>query len=179
VLHLFLGETSGSGGGFAGLFSSLGLNTQTFVLDTLAFLVTVWVLKKYVYPPLVKALDSKKDELEAAVRLETEAKKSLEKAEGQAGDIVTEARSAADEILAAARDQATAQLDEARAKSEAQAQRTISEAREQLARDVSAARQTLRGETARLVASAAEAVLGEKLDAKHDAELIGRSLETK
>ncbi len=180
-MQIFLAETSGGsasgGGGFAGLFSALGLNWQTFILDTLAFLVTVWVLKKYVYPPLVKALDAKKDELEAAVRLEDEAKQSLVKAESQAGDIVAEARASADEILAAAKEQAGVQLETARAKAAAQAERTVTEAREQLARDVHAARQALKTDTAKLVADATETILDEKLDGAHDAELIGRALE--
>ncbi len=166
-------------GGIGGLFTALGLNLQSLVLNTLAFLVIVAVLGKYVYPSLIKALDAKKDELEAAVRLEREAKEALEQAGNKAEAVVAEARAAAGEILAASKEAAATQLDEARAKTEAQAARTINEAREQLAHDVSDARKTLRVETARIVAAAAETVLGEKLDSKHDAELIDRSLEIK
>jgi len=174
-MTILLAESSGIGG----LFTALGLNVQSLVLNTLAFLVIVAVLGKYVYPSLIKALDAKKDELEAAVRLEHEAKEALEKAATKADAVIAEARVAASEILAATKEAATAQLDEARAKSEAQAARTINEAREQLARDVSDARKTLRTDTARLVAAATETVLGEKLDGKHDAQLIDSSLEIK
>lgn len=163
-------------GGFGALFTALGLNVQSLVLNTLAFLVIVGVLGKFVYPTLIKALDAKKDELEAAARLEREAKTALEQAEQKADGVVSEARKAADEILATAKAEATAQIEAAQLKAAEQAKRTVTEAREQLARDVTAARQTLKGDTARLVAAATETILGEKLDEKHDAALIGRSL---
>lgn len=166
-------------GGFGGLATALGLNLQALILNTLAFFVVVWIMGKFVFPYLIKALDAKRDELESATRLEREAKASLEQAEAKAGDVVAAARATAEAILSAARADATAQLETARAKAVAQTERSVSEAREQLARDVTAARRDLRAETARLVAAAAGAVLGEKLDSEHDRALIGRSLEQK
>jgi F-type H+-transporting ATPase subunit b len=173
-----LAETSG-GGGIGDLFTALGLNFQALIGNTLAFLVIAWLLGKYVFPHLIKALDAKKDELEAATRLEREAKAALDNAEAKAGDVIAEARKSADEILAAAKADAVAQMEASQAKASAQADRTVAEAREQLARDVTAARQTLKADTAKLVAAATETVLGEKLDAGRDAALIERSLETK
>ncbi len=175
-MHIFkLAES----GGIGSLFTALGLNVQSLVLNTLAFLVIVWVLGKFVYPSLIKALDAKKDELEAAGRMEGEAKVALEKAESTAGDVVGDARRAADEILASAKADAAAQIEAARTKAAEQGERLIAEAREQLSRDVLAARKDLKTETAKLVASATEAVLGEKLDSSHDGKLIERSLESK
>ena len=165
--------------GFAGLATALGLNLQALILNTLAFFVIVWILGKFVFPSLIKALDAKRDELEAATRLERDAKVSLEQAEAKAEGIVQAARVSAEEILGAAKADATASLEAAHAKAAAQAERTVSEAREQLARDVTAARRELKTETARLVAEATGAVLNEKLDSEHDRALIGRSLESK
>src|SRR5580704_7979694 len=154
--------------GIGGLFSALGLNWESFLLNMAAFLVTAYVVGKWVYPPLSKALDAKKDELEAAVRLEKEAAVKLDEAAVQAAQIVRKARGEADEILAMTREQANISLDEAKAKAQATADRTIAEAREQLARDVRNARDELRADTAKLVAGATEAVLGEKLSSRED-----------
>ena len=62
-----------SSAGFGGLFTALGLNTQAFLLNTVAFLVTAFIVGKWIFPPLTRALDAKKDELKAATRLEQEA----------------------------------------------------------------------------------------------------------
>jgi F-type H+-transporting ATPase subunit b len=178
----FLAETTeaaASSGGIASLFEALGINWKGLFLNALAFLVIVWLLGKYVYPHLIKALDNKKDELESATRLEHEAKTALDKAEKQAGDVVNEARTSAEAILASAKADAEAQIESARKKATEQSERLVAEAREQLARDVSTARRELKAETAKLVAGATEAVLGEKLDANRDGDLIRRSLEVK
>jgi len=173
--HFVLAETSGTGG----LLTALGLNLQTFVLDMIAFLVTAWVVGKWVFPPLTRALDAKKDELEATAKHEQAAKLALEEAEKSAARTLTKARESADEIIAGAHADAAAQIEAARKKAEAQTERMVREAREQLARDVQQARSELKTETAKLVAGATENLLGEKLDPKHDAALIGRSLEVK
>jgi F-type H+-transporting ATPase subunit b len=180
VINFLLAEEEASGGGGIGaLFTALGLNLPALLLNTGAFLVVVWVLGKWVYPTLIKAIDAKKDEFEAASRLEAEAKKALESAEDKAEKAVAEARRAADEILATAKADATAQIEAARTKATEQAERLVAEAHEQLERDILAARRELKADTAKLVAEATGAVLKEKLDDKRDAELINRSLEAK
>jgi F-type H+-transporting ATPase subunit b len=165
--------------GLGGLFTALGLNLQTFILDLIAFLITAWVVGKYVFPPLTKALDAKREELEAATRHEKESQDALAKAERSAAELLTKARESADGIIATAHADAAEQLDAARVKAKEQSERLIAEAREQLARDVVQARRELKGETAKLAVAAAEAVLDEKLDRQHDEKLIARSLEAK
>lgn len=180
-LHLLIAaeEATESAGGVAGLFSALGLNVSSLLLNTAAFLIVVWVMAKWVFPPLTKALDAKTGELEAAVRLEREAKAKLDQAADEARQLLAEARQSADEVLASAKADAAAQLDAARTKAAEAADRTVAEAREQIARDVLAARQELKTETAKLVAGVTEAVLGEKLDEAKDGQLIKRALEGK
>jgi F-type H+-transporting ATPase subunit b len=175
----FLLAEEGGGSGIGALFTALGLNVPALLFNAAAFLLVVAALGKWVYPSLIKALDAKKGELEAATRMEHEAKKALDKAENTAGQVVSEARKAADEILATAKADATAQIEAARTKAGEQAERIVAEAREELARDITAARRELKAETAKLVAAAAGAVLGEKLDSGRDAELINRSMEVK
>lgn len=165
--------------GLGGLFTALGLNLQTFVLDLIAFLITAWVVGKYVFPPLTKALDAKREELEAASRHEKESQDALAKAEQSAAQLLTKARESADEIMAAAHADAAEQLEAARTRAKEQSDRMVAEAREQLARDVAQARRELKGETAKLAVKAAEAVLDEKLDRPKDEALIARSLEAK
>ena len=163
--------------GLGGLFTALGLNWQTFILDLIAFLVTAWIVGEYVFPPLTKALDAKREELEAAARMEKQSEAKLAEAEKSAAGVLNKARTSADEIIATAHADAAAQLEAARARAKEQSDRLVAEAREQLARDVSQARRELKGETAKLVVQATERLLDEKLDSKHDEGLIKRSLE--
>lgn len=163
----------------SGLFGALGIDWRTLLLNGVAFLIIVWVLSKFVYPILVKALDAKQSELEAAARGQREAEERLHAAEQSAAKIVGEARSSAREIVTSAKHEAQEMVKATEDKAKAQSERIAAEAREQIARDVEAARRELRSETAKLVVNATERVLGEKLDAGADARLVARSLGEK
>ncbi len=163
----------------ANLFTALGLNLKSFVLNFLAFVVVVLILKKYVYPSIIKALDSKISDMSAAERLKTEAQGELDKAAEEARKLIQEARVTSDGILSTTKAEAAEIVDDARAKADTQAKRIISESHEQLARDIEAARVTLKQDIAKLVTAATEVVIDEKLDEKADKALIERSLVNK
>jgi F-type H+-transporting ATPase subunit b len=177
IMNFLLANEAASGGGLSSLFTALGVNVQSLVLNTLAFLVVVAILAKWVYPALTKALDGKIAELETAARLEKEAKHSLELAQGEADKMLAEARKSAELVVSTSRDEAAEILEQTRAKAAAQADRIVAEAKDQLAKEVRDAQKKLESETIKLVAQATEAVLAAKLDDKQDAALIERSLE--
>lgn len=163
----------------ANLFTALGLNWKSFILNGIAFMVVVVILKRFVYPSLIKALDNKISDMGAAERLKAEAQTELEQAAEAARTIVREARVASDEILSTTKSEATEILEAARLKAEQQAERTLVESREQLRREVESARVALKRDLAQLVTAATEAVIEEKLDGKADSALIERSLVRK
>lgn len=163
----------------ANLFTALGLNLKTFILNTLAFLVVVLILRKYVYPTLIKALDGKIEDLGAVEKLKAEARKALDEAAAEARNIVKEARVASDDILETTKSEASDIVEAARHKAETQADRIVAEGREQLVRDVNEARTALKRDMAKLVTMATETVIEDKLDSASDKALIERSLAHK
>ena len=176
-MHLWYALSTTNSAGIPGLLSALGIDWRSLILDALAFLITVAILGKYVYPVLIKALDKKQDELEAAARLERQAKTDLTAAQAEISKLVSRAHDSANDIIATAKSEADELTKASNHKAAAQAERIISEAQDQLSRDVQIARETLKADTARLVASATETLLNEKLNATSDARLITRSLE--
>ena len=48
------------------LFSSIGIDWKLLALQTVAFLVLLWILKKWVYPPIAAMLDKREAAIEAA-----------------------------------------------------------------------------------------------------------------
>jgi F-type H+-transporting ATPase subunit b len=176
-MHLWYAVTSTSSAGIPGLLSALGIDWRSLILDTLAFLITVAILGKYVYPILTKALDKKQAEIEAAARLEQEAKTNLSAAQVQITQLIEEAHVSADDIIATAKVEADELTKASNKRATAQAQRIVEEAHDELQRDIQQARQTLKSDTARLVAKATETILNDKLNATSDARLIEHSLE--
>ena len=160
-----------------GLVGALGLDLRALVFNTIAFLLVVAVLRRFVYPSLIGALDAKKSQLEAAAKAEANAKAKLAEASNKAEELIAIARSTADEVVATARTEAGEMVDSATSKAEAQAKRIVQEAHEQTRIDVDKARHELAAETARLVAQATGIVLDEKIDATKDAAIIQRGLQ--
>ena len=165
--------------GIGGLFTALGLNVQALILNTIAFLIIIYIMARFIAPTLVKALDAKRDELDAATRLKAEATHDLDEAKAAAAKVLSDARAAADGIVDNAKAEASDALKATTAKAEAEAKRIGDEAATSLRRDVELARKALKADTARLVAAATETILDEKLDATKDAALMNRSLEAK
>ncbi|HSX01479.1 MAG TPA: hypothetical protein VLF67_04540 [Candidatus Saccharimonas sp.] len=159
------------------LFTALGLDWRNLAVNAAAFLAIVWIMARFVYPTLVRALDTKQADLEAAERYKREAEKAMRQAQASAAGAITKARATAGELLDAARADAAKLVKDAEAKASSRADRIISDARQQLDRDVANAQQALKVQTAQLLAEAAGVVLDEKLDKQHDEALLIRSLE--
>ena len=51
-----------------GLFGALGIDWRLLILQIVAFLIMVWVLGKFVYPWLMKSVDERQANIEAAAK---------------------------------------------------------------------------------------------------------------
>lgn len=163
----------------AGLFQALGIDLKLLITQAIAFLILVLILGKFVYPVLIKAVDSRRDQIEAGIKEAKEAQVALEKAEAKVGDMLAEARKEADGILARTHQETNALVAEAETKAKERADQIVKDARTQLQTDVAKARQALKSETIKLVADATEKIVGDKLDQSKDAALITKALQDK
>jgi F-type H+-transporting ATPase subunit b len=162
-----------------GLLQALGIDGKLLLEQAIAFLILVAILAKFVYPALIKAIDNRRDQIEAGMKEAKEAGEALEKAEAKVADLLVEARKEADGIIARSQKEAAAQVAEAEDKAKTRAEQIVKDARAQLETDVAKARQALKKDTIELVALATEKVVKEKLDATKDASLITEALQEK
>jgi F-type H+-transporting ATPase subunit b len=167
-------EESTSDGGILGV---LGVDVRLLVLQTIAFLILVWALAKWVYPVLVKAIDDRQAAMDAGVKASQEAQKQAEEAEAKIGKELKEARKQADDILAATHKEASAIIAEAEEKAARRAKSIVEEAKADMDNQVQAAREALKGETRKLVAQATEQIIAEKVDLSKDAKLVDAALQ--
>ena len=160
----------------ADMFSSIGIDWKLLVLQTIAFLVLLWFLKKFVYPPLVAMLDKREAQIEESTRAAVEASKRAAESQEKVDKLLAEARSEAREIVATAKSEAGAMLTDAEAKSKQQAENIVAQAQDSIAKEVLAAKKALHNETIELVAQATEKVVGKTVDAKVDNSVIKAAL---
>lgn len=159
-----------------GLFEALGLNVKLLIEQTVAFLILVAILGKFAYPVLIKAIDGRREALEAGVKEAAESRKALEKAEAKADELLAEARKDAEDLLARSQTQAAQVVQAAEDKAKVRAEQIVADARTTLESDVRRARVALKKDAVKLVAAATEYVVGEKVDASRDNALIEKAL---
>ena len=159
------------------LLSALGIDWKLLITQALAFVILLWILKKFVYPPLIKSIDDRRAQIEAGLKEAKQSQEALEKAEIKVDELLEKARKEADDIVGRSQQEAQGLVADAEAKAKQRAAQIVADAEAQLTADVNRARAELKTETIKLVALATERIIGEKLDERKDAQLIKQALE--
>ncbi|HEY5695726.1 MAG TPA: F0F1 ATP synthase subunit B [Candidatus Saccharimonadales bacterium] len=166
-------ETAPSGD----VFSALGIDWKMLVFQLVAFVVLVWLLGKFVYPSLMKAVDKRQADIEASSRAAETAREQADKTKDEVEKLLKQARRDASDILATAKEEANATVEAADAKAKARAEHIVAEAHEQLQKDIVAARKALHNETLELVALATEKVVGKTMSAAVDKDIVASAVK--
>lgn len=144
----------------------------TLIAQIVVFFILGWFTMKFVWPPIMKALDERAAKIADGLAAADKAKSDLERAEKKAVDEMRKARESAGDVRAAAEKQAAKLIEEARAESA----RLVEQARTAAEKEADAAMQRakddLREEVAVLAVSGAEKILRREIDAKAHAELL-------
>lgn len=144
----------------------------TLIGQMIAFVVFVWFCMKYVWPPMMKALDERKktiaDGLAAAERGQHEQELAQERAREQ----LHEAKQQAQEIISRAEKRASEIVEEAKDDARTEGERMIASARNELDQELNRVREQLRGQVASIAIAGAEKVLEREVDEKTHDELL-------
>lgn len=159
------------------IFSALGIDWKMLVFQVIGFVILVWLMAKFVYPPLLKTIDKRQEQIEASSEAAKEAEEKASKASKEITKLLAEARKEASEIVTTAKEEATALASETEAKSKAESERIVAAAQDTIAKEVLAAKKALHNETIELVATATEKVVGKTVNATVDAKVIKTALE--
>lgn len=164
------------GEGTSGI-GALGVDGKALVIQLVSFVLAFLVLKKWAFGPIVKLMDQRRTTIEQGVTLGEQMKKDKVALEAKVAEALATARQEADGIIAQAQESGRQAVREAEDKAREKAAGILKEAEERIATDTQRARKKLEGELVSLVSEATEAIIGEKVDAKKDAQLIDRALK--
>jgi F-type H+-transporting ATPase subunit b len=159
------------------LFSAIGIDWTLLIVQTLAFLVLLWFLAKFVYPPINRMLEKRESDIEAGVQAAKNAEEKADKAQSEMDAMLKKARKEASEIVTTAKQEATAAVEAADSKAKIRADRIVAEAHEQIEKDVLSAKKALQNETLTLVAQATEKVVGKTVTAKVDENIVAEAIK--
>jgi F-type H+-transporting ATPase subunit b len=122
------------------------LPNGTFFVEVIIFLVVIWLMSKFVMPPINRALKKRSDMVEQTAEDNRKAAEYLEAAEAKYNEALAEARSESSRIREEARDEGRRQLEQMRQRAQAEADEIRQRGLDQLNADRDAVVQELRAE---------------------------------
>ena len=151
----------------------MNLNFTLFA-QAAAFVLFIWFTVKFVWPPLLRAIETRQKNIVEGLAEAEKGRNSLVDAKKEADRILAEARARAQEIVVNADKAASARVEESKGTAKTEGERIVSAAHAQVQQEVQSARQQLREQVAALAVAGAEKILRREVDAKAHAEMLNQ-----
>ena len=146
----------------------------TLFFQMVVFLGLVWFTMKFVWPPIVRALDERASKIAEGLSAADKAKADLAAANTRVEQQLAAARDDAARRLADAERLAQQMVEEAKGRASEEAAKIIAAARAEAEQESMKAREVLREQVAGLAVKGAEAILKREVNAGVHAELLSR-----
>ena len=146
----------------------------TLIAQMLVFLILVWFTMKFVWPPIVKALDERAQKIADGLSAADKAKAELSNANKRVEEQLSAARTNAQQRLADADRLAQTMIEEAKARAAEEGAKIVAAAKAEAAQEATKAREALREQVAALAVKGAEQILRKEVNASVHADLLGR-----
>jgi F-type H+-transporting ATPase subunit b len=136
----------------------------TFLAELFAFAVLVFILAKYVIPPVNQAMTDRQDKIRAQFEEAAQLKSEAESTESELKAQMADARAEASRIREEAREQGAQIIAQHREQAQVEADRITSNAQAQIEVERSQALSQLKGEVGSIATTLAGRIVGESLD---------------
>jgi F-type H+-transporting ATPase subunit b len=137
-----------------------------------AFLITLFVLKRYAFGPIQKTIDERRERIRRSIEEAEDARAEARKLLEEHRSLIGQARGQAEQILGEARKVAEAMARRVKEETEADRQRRLEETQRQIEAETQRALQQIRAEVAELTIIATTKVTGKVLEDDDHRRLI-------
>ncbi|MCQ1991714.1 F0F1 ATP synthase subunit B [Pseudomonas sp. Eb3] len=146
----------------------------TLIGQSVAFLIFVFFCMKYVWPPVITALQERQKKIADGLDAANRAARDLELAQEKAGQQLREAKAQAAEIIEQSKKRAAQLVEEAREQARVEADRVKAQALAEIEQELNSAKDALRAQVGALAVGGAEKILGATIDQNAHAELVNK-----
>jgi F-type H+-transporting ATPase subunit b len=144
----------------------------TLIAQAVTFFAFIWFCAKFVWPPLMRAIETRQKQIADGLAAGEQGKRALELSSVQANEEIVKARARAAEIVAQAEKRASQMIEEAKSSAREEGNREKTAAKAEIEQEVSRAKEALRSQVAALAVSGAEKILRREVDTKVHADLL-------
>ena len=152
----------------------MDINIGTLAGQTIAMIVFVWFCMKYIWPPILNAIEERQKQIEDGLAAADKGKESLVKAAADADGIVAEARTQATGILNQANARANEIVADGKANGVKERERQLTAAKAEIEQEANRAREELRGQVSAIAVASAEKILRREIDGKAHDDILGK-----
>lgn len=146
----------------------------TLIGQSITFIIFVWFCMRYIWPPIMNALDARKKLIADGLAAGDRGKHALELASKNAADNMREAKVQAAEVIAQAEKRAAQIIEDAKVAAKEEGDRQLAAAQANIDQEANRARESLREQVAALVVAGAEKILRREVNAQTHADLLGQ-----
>jgi len=142
--------------------------------QTIAMIVFVWFCMKFIWPPLLAAIEERQEKIAEGLAAAEQGAERLDQAKAEADDIVAEARRQASAILDQANARANEIVAEGKSDGTKERERQLAAAKAEIEQEANRAREELRGQVSAVAIAGAEKILKREIDASAHDDILGK-----
>ena len=144
----------------------------TMLMQAVAFGVFIWFCARFIWPPLMRAIETRQKQIADGLAAGEEGRQNLSKAENRIAQMMVDAKSRASEIIAQGEKLKGETVEQARNEAKTEAERILASAKAEMEQEIHRARDALRGQVAELAIAGCAKILKREVDPKAHADLL-------
>jgi len=146
----------------------------TLIAQAIAFAVLIWFTVKFVWPPLLTAIETRQKEIADGLAAAADGRNALEVASKKSEVTLNEAKQKASEIIGQAEKRASQIIEEAKGNAKTEGERIITGAKAEIDQELNRAKEGLRAQVSSLAIAGAEKILRKEIDGKAHSEMLSK-----
>jgi len=151
----------------------MNVNSALF-LQLVVFLIGALITMKFIWPPLIRALDERRKKIADGLKAADAGNQSLADAQRKIAQLEADARARAQAIVAETEKRAQAIVDEAKTQAKVEGDRMIAAAKQEAEQEMQRAKSALRDQVAVLAVAGAEQILRREVNTQVHADLLAQ-----
>jgi len=144
----------------------------SLVAEALTFAAFIWFTVKFVWPPMLRAIEARQKTIADGLAAAEQGRRSLEISTREADEEIRKARDRATEIISQADKRVAQMIEEAKNSAKEEGNREKAAAKAEIEQELARAREQLRDHVAALAVAGAEKILRREVDAKAHGDLL-------
>ncbi len=156
--------------------TKLGVNWEVLLLQIVNFLVLLYILKRFLYQPILRVLEARRQKIAASMQKVDEIEQEMESIRHLREEIMAHAKKEASDTLLAAKQQSEALQQEMAALTQEKIQAMLAEGKQTLAAEKEQMLRATKEEIAAMVVMATERVIREQLSTEMNDRIIEHAL---